>query len=195
MNNSEPGIIRQEMTRYSTNKQKHTEGNFQNKRQSHTSSKKPSLFTRYHSTLPYSVLTRRFTNVDDSIPISVVYILPLDVKLVLPSLMRAGSSTTSLATSLVTSAVEVRSRAARNTPSLPGKISAPLWCSSISSAVARWRDIRFSSAATIWLITAAGSATGYSTPGARALGGAKSDLDLRPPGDPHTSGQSAAGTG
>ncbi|KRX25326.1 hypothetical protein T07_4274 [Trichinella nelsoni] len=37
--------------------------------------------------------------------------------------MRASSSTTSLATGLVTSAVEARSRAARDTPSLPGKNS------------------------------------------------------------------------
>ncbi|KRY08864.1 hypothetical protein T12_14330 [Trichinella patagoniensis] len=116
--------------------------------------------------------------------------------------MRARSSTTSLTTSLVISAVEVRSRAARDTPSLPGKSSVTtprgyrargtLSSNTKMSAVARWRDIRFFSAATIWLITAAGSGTGYSTPGARALGGAKSDLDLRPPGDPHTSGQGQA---
>ncbi|KRZ54797.1 hypothetical protein T02_9919 [Trichinella nativa] len=41
---------------------------------------------------------------------SVRNILPPDGELVLPSLMRAGSSTVSLATGLVISAVEVRSR-------------------------------------------------------------------------------------
>ncbi|KRX84579.1 hypothetical protein T06_12588 [Trichinella sp. T6] len=49
---------------------------------------------------------------------------PPDGELVLPSLTCAGSSTTNLATGLVTSAVEVRSRAARATPSLPGRSSA-----------------------------------------------------------------------
>ncbi|XP_003369655.1 conserved hypothetical protein [Trichinella spiralis] len=103
--------------------------------------------------------------------------------------MLAGSSITSLATGLVTSAVETRRRVAQATPSLPGissvttlkehrvrgtlssniktrsSVSAPLCCSSIFGALARWQDIRFSNAATIHRSTAAGSATGYTAAG------------------------------
>ncbi|KRX79960.1 hypothetical protein T4E_824, partial [Trichinella pseudospiralis] len=40
--------------------------------------------------------------------------------------------------------------------------------SPISGAVTRWRDVRFSNAATIWLLAAAGSATDSPTAGAHA---------------------------
>ncbi|KRY77310.1 hypothetical protein T4A_9873 [Trichinella pseudospiralis] len=70
---------------------------------------------------------------------------------------------------LVISAVKFRSRATWATLPLPGKSSASLGCSPISGAVTRWRDVRFSNAATIWLLAAAGSATDSPTAGAHAL--------------------------
>ncbi|KRY40611.1 hypothetical protein T01_3068 [Trichinella spiralis] len=111
----------------------------------------------------------RVKTVADSICNADVY--SLDGRLVLPSLMLAGSSITSLATGLVTSAVETRRRVAQATPSLPGISSVTTLKEhrvrgTLSSNIkTRWQDIRFSNAATIHRSTAAGSATGYTAAG------------------------------
>ncbi|KRY10256.1 hypothetical protein T12_14780 [Trichinella patagoniensis] len=121
-------------------------------------------------TLPYSIPTRRFYNVDDSIYIADVYFFPLDGRLVKPSLMRAASTTTRLPTGLVTLAVEVWSRGAQATPSLPGKSSVTTLREhrargALPSNIKTRSSVSVLLAATIWQLTAASSAIGYSAAG------------------------------
>ncbi|KRX71809.1 hypothetical protein T06_16548 [Trichinella sp. T6] len=84
--------------------------------------------------------------------------------------MRGASPTTRLPTGLVTLAVEVWSRGAQATPSLPGKSSVTTLKEhrargTLPNNIKTRSSVSVLFAATIWRLTAAGSATGYSAAG------------------------------